>query len=65
MFDSGVILRKEMLVTLRVKGSGYEKNLSFDSSKYLNMRETFDVFTCYRMIKLKMESKRSELICNN
>ena len=29
MFDSGVILKKEMLVTLRVKGSGYEKNFIF------------------------------------
>ena len=29
MFDSGIILKKEMLVTLRVKGSGYEKNFIF------------------------------------
>ena len=29
MFDSGVILKEEMLVTLRVEGSGYEKNFNF------------------------------------
>ena len=59
-----------MLVTLgdeRVKGSRLlkKKIRTFDSSKYLNMRVTFDVFTCNRMIKLKMASKRSEFICNN
>ena len=30
----------------------------------MNMWVTFDVFTCNRMIKLKIGSKRSELHCN-
>ena len=46
------------------KEAGYLKNYNFDSSKYLNMRVTFDVFTCNRIIKLKMASKRSELNCD-
>ena len=57
-----------MLVTLRdwrVKGSRLLKTITFDLSKYLNLRVTFDVFICNRMIKLKMASKRSELNCNN
>ena len=47
------------------KEAGYLKNYNFDSSKYLNMRVTFDVFTCNRIIKLKIAPERRELHCNN
>ena len=32
-----------------------EKMVTFDSGNYLNMQVTFDVFTCNRMTKLKIE----------
>ena len=38
-----------------------QRLINFDSGNYLNMWVTFDVFTCNRMIKLKIASKRSEL----
>ena len=38
-----------------------QRLINFDSGNYLNMWITFDVFTCIRMIKLKIASKRSEL----
>ena len=38
-----------------------QRLINFDSGNYLNMWVTFDVFTCIRMIKLKIASKRSEL----
>ena len=44
---------------------GLLKNIiTFRSGNYLSMWVTFDVFTCNRMIKLKIASKRSELHCN-
>ena len=50
---------------ITIKGSRLLKKFTFDSGNYLNMWVTFDVFTCNRMIKLKIASKRSELDCNN
>ena len=41
-----------------------KKNITFRLGNYLSMWVTFDVFTCNRMIKLKIASKRSELHCN-
>ena len=41
-----------------------KKIITFDSGNYLNMWMTFDVFTCNRVIKLKIASKRTELHCN-
>ena len=58
MFDLGVILKGEIRCKLLsgikgLKKEGYYKN--FYSSKYLSMRVViFDIFTCNRMIKLKM-----------
>ena len=49
----------------QLKKASYLNPINFDSGNYLNMWVTFDVFTCNRMIKLKMASKRSELDCNN
>ena len=44
---------------------GLLKNIiTFRSGNYLSMWVTFDVFTCNRMIKLNIASKRSELHCN-
>ena len=51
---------------ITIKGSRLlKKIITFDSGNYLNMWVTFDVFTCNRMIKLKIASKRSELHCKN
>ena len=62
------VRRNNMLVTLRVnwlKEAGFEKKLiTFDSVIYLNMRVTFDVFPCNRIVLLKMATKWSELDCN-
>ena len=38
-----------------------KKIMTFDSGNHLNMWVTFVVFTCNRMVKLKMASKRSGL----
>ena len=69
MFDSGWYWKGKLDAThyQRLNGEREKviKKCNFDSSKYLNMWVTFDVFTCNRMIKLKMASKRSELPCNN
>ena len=49
----------------RVKGSRIlKKFITFHLGNYLYLWVTFDVFTCKRMIKLKIASKRSELHCN-
>ena len=50
---------------IQLKEASYWKIITFDSGNYLNMWVTFDVFTCNRMIKLKIASKRSELHCKN
>ena len=70
LFDSGVILKREikcksLLWIKGLKEEGYQKIITFDSSKYLNIRVTFYIFICNKMIKLKITSKRSELDCNN
>ena len=48
MFDSGVILKGKIRCKSLsgIKGKTViKKIITFDSSKYLNMRVTFDVFT--------------------
>ena len=49
MFDSGVILKGKIrcksLSGIKGLNKVIKKIITFDSSKYLNMRVTFDVFT--------------------